>query len=524
MTNKTFWIGRFVAMFLGQLAGSLVATSLVTGLTRTAVLMVVFPLITTLLCTTDYFRLKCSIFTVVGGTLATFCSIHLLRMYVDSSWFVGPLPRDAVLTVYAAVTIIAVMCAGSACVVFSSTGVFRKLRWFVVGAMAFSLIGLAVVARQSVQELSPSSLLRTIVRFEQSETKDPGAMQELSTMLAICGREDDAERVFRSILSSGDRTTRSADSSHLMDMSMFQMYPWRETFTEIANRERLIVIMEAHNAPKHRQWIEQTLSILQSAGFRDYAAEALSESGRSLKQRGYPVPLTGFYVSDPHFGNVLRTAIDLDFDLHTYEASGSDFYKREYKQAANLAKLFSANPKLKLVVHAGYGHVFKTPNETGQKLMAGHLWEMTGVEPYCIWQTYHSPEEIEARQLAELLEESSEPMMLIPVPSGLSEPQFQFPSGAVDAIVVHPPSVGGPSQRVHRFPTFRLQVAGSWKGSEWPVLIGAFKKEESQDSIALDQVMLRDGETDYVLWVPSDDYEIRVFGLKGHLLSLHGSP
>jgi hypothetical protein len=495
-------------------------TSLVFGLTRTAVFLVVLPLITTLLCTTDYFRLKGSIFTVVGGTLATFGSIHVLRMYVDAGWFVGPLPRDAVLTVYAAITIITVVCAGGAFVVFSSSGVLRKSRWFVVGAMTFSLIGLAVVARQSVQELSPSNLLRTIVRLEQSETKDPGAMQELSTMLAICGREADADLVFRSIVSGGDRTTRSADRLHPMDTSKFQMLPWREAFSEIAKRERLIVIMEAHNSPKHRQWIEETLSILQSAGFRDYAAEALSESGRSLKQRGYPVPLTGFYVSDPHFGNVLRTAIDLDFDLHTYEASGSDFYQREYEQAANLAKLFSANPQLKLVVHAGYGHVFKTPDDTGQKLMAGHLWEMTGFEPYCIWQTYHSSEEVQARQLAELLEESSEPMMLVPVPNGLRDPQFQFPPGAIDAIVVHPFSVGGPSQRVHRFPTSRLRVAGTWNGSEWPVLIGAFKKRESQDSIALDQVMLRDGEKDFVLWVPSDEYEIRVFGMNGRLLSL----
>ena len=203
------WIGRFVALILGQLAGSLVATSLVTGLTRTAVFLVVLPLITTLLCTTDYFRSKGSILTVVVGTLATFGSIHVLRMYVDSSWLVGPLPRDAVLTVYAAITIITVVFAGSACVVCSSTGVLRKSRWFVVGAMAISLIGLAVVARQSVQELSPSKLLRTIVRLEQSETKDSSVLQELSTMLAICGREADAKMVFRSIVSGGDRTARS---------------------------------------------------------------------------------------------------------------------------------------------------------------------------------------------------------------------------------------------------------------------------------------------------------------------------
>ncbi len=110
--------------------------------------------------------------------------------------------------------------------------------------------------------------------------------------------------------------------------------------------------------------------------------------------------------------------------------------------------------------------------------------------------------------------------MLVSVPNGLSDPQFRFPSGAVDAIILHPPSVWGPSQRVHRFPTSRVRVAGSWNGFEWPVLIGACKKGESAGSIAVDQVMLRDGETDYVLWVPSDDYEIRVFGLNGRLFTI----
>ena len=523
MPKPSHWISRFFVLLLTQIVGSFVATSPVTGLTRTAVLLVVVPLITTLLCTTAIFRAKFSILIVVVGTIATFASIHLLRMSIDSSWFVGPLPPDAVLIGYGALTIMTIACAGSACVVFSSTGVLRTSRWIIVGAMAISLVGLAVIARQSVRELSPSSLLQAIVRIEQQGTADPGAMQELSVMLANCGRDAEAESVSRWLVDDDDRSVLPVTRSRPIDISKFRALPWRETVTEIANRERLIIIMEAHNAPQHRRWIEQTLSILQSAGFRDYAAEALSESGRSLKQRGYPVPLTGFYVSDPHFGNVLRTAINLDFDLHAYEAHAGEFHQREYDQAANLAKLFSANPNLKLVVHAGYGHVFKTPDDTGQTLMAGHLWKMTGIEPYCIWQTYHSSQEEEARQLANLLDAAGEPKMLAPVPSGLRDPQFRFPPGAVDALVVHPPSVGGPAERVHTFKTARRRISGIWNGSEWPVLVGAFKKGESADSIALDQVMLRAGERDFVVWVPHDDFEIRIFGMQGRVNSTNAN-
>ena len=517
MPGPLRWTSQLFAVFIAQTVGGFFATSLVTGLTRTAVLLVVVPLITTLLCTTSLFRTKYSIFTVIAATMAAFTSVHLLRTGIDANWFIGSLPLDAVLTSYGIISIFTIAYAGIACVVFSSSSVLYKLRWIIFGALAVSLLALAVVARQSARELSPSSLLHTIVRLEQQGAADPGARQELSVMLANCGREADAEAVSHQI-AIRDRVVAPTDThSRSLDVSKLQVLPWRKTFTEIANRERLVVIMEAHNTPKHRRWIEQTLPILWSAGFRDYAAEALNESGRSLKQRGYPVPLTGFYVSDPNFGNELRTAIDLDFRIHAYEARGKNFYEREQEQAKNLAALFSANPNLKLVVHVGYGHVFKTPDDRGQKLMAGHLWEMTGIEPYCIWQTYHSPEDHEARQLADLLDLASEPMMLIPVPNNLSDPQFRFPQGAVDAVVVHPPSVGGPSQRTHSFKTGRQRVACVWNGSEWPVLVGAFKKDEPEDSIALDQVMLREGERDLLLWVPSDDFELRIFGLKGQI-------
>jgi hypothetical protein len=279
--------------------------------------------------------------------------------------------------------------------------------------------------------------------------------------------------------------------------------------------------MEAHNAPKHRQWIEQTLPILRAAGFQDYAAEALAESGQSLKQRGYPVWSTGTYVSEPSFGNLLRTAIDLDFDLHAYEAYGRAIQRREYGQATNLAKLFSANRNLKLVVHAGYGHIFKTAGKGSVKMMAAYLWEMTGIEPYCIWQTSHSPRDGDARQLAKLLPSGSEPMMLVPPPSGLPTPQFKFSPGAVDAIVIHPPSIGGPHQRVHEFSSARQRVTGVWNGDQWPVIVGAFKKGESADAIAVDQAMLRENEKEFMLWVPHYDFEIRIFGIAGRLQTVN---
>ena len=519
------WLYWFLAVFVAQTAGSFLVTSPATGFSRAAAFFVVIPLITTLLCATDRFRSRYSILIVAAATVASFTTIHLLRNNLSATWFFGPCPPEMEFPGYAILAVITIASAGCAGAAFASAGRFRRLRWVVVGAIAVLLVGAAVFAKSFLRDLSPSYLLQSIARIEQQENPDPGTMQQLSTMLAMCGRETDAESVSRWIVTGGGPVSQRSTLPSI-DISKFHPMPWRKTFTDIANRERLIIIMEAHNAPKHRQWIEQTLPILRNAGFHDYAAETLSESGRNLKQRGYPLRSTGYYVSDPHFGNVLRTAIDLDFDLHTYEAYEKTIDRREYGEAADLAKLFSANPNLKLVVHAGYGHVYKTTPAHSAKPMAAHLWEMTGIEPYCILQMYHSPEDAEARQLARLLDADSEPTMLVPAPVGLRDRQFQYPPGSVDALVIHPPSVGGPEQRVHSFKKARQKMAGVWNGSKWPVLIGAFKKGESADAIALDQVMLRERERDFVLWVPSDDFEIRIFSTKGQLNSTNadGSP
>lgn len=518
MPQPSHRINRLCAVVLAQTMGSFAATSMVSGLDRTVVFLAIVPLITVLLCTTAPFRAKSSFSVLAAGSVASFAGIYWLRRSVDASWFAGPVPADVELAGYGALAILTMVCAASVCAVFSSRGRLRQSRWIVVGVIAVPLIVGAIFIRHSVGEVSPSSLLQTIVRLEHQGVLNPAARQELSVLLASCGREADAESVSRQIVLDRNGYGSGAaprPSSPAIDISKIRARPWREVLTEVAARERLILVMEAHNEPKHRQWIEQALPVLRAAGFRDYAAEGLSESGQSLRQRGYPISSTGPYVCDPHFGNVLRTAINLGFEIHAYESQGTNFSQREHDQAENLARFFTKNPDLKLVVHAGYGHVLKKSPNTGEKSMAAYLWEMTGIEPYCIWQIWHSSEEGEARHLAGLTGTEGEPTMLPTVPNGLRDPQFHWTPGAVDALVVHSASTGGPAQRVHSFPSTRQRVAGVWHGSEWPVLVGAFKKGEPADAIALDQVMLRAGETDFVLWVPGNDYEVRLFGMNG---------
>ncbi len=89
----------------------------------------------------------------------------------------------------------------------------------------------------------------------------------------------------------------------------------------------------------------------------------------------------------------------------------------------------------------------------------------------------------------------------------------------MDAIVLHPPDQSvAPAHRTVLFPDTIQQLAGRWATAEWPVVVSAYKKGEPINAIPLDQVMLRQGETDFVLWISdATEYEMRVFNSDGLL-------
>jgi hypothetical protein len=77
----------------------------------------------------------------------------------------------------------------------------------------------------------------------------------------------------------------------------------------------------------------------------------------------------------------------LGFEVGGYDLADGNFDRREQYQAATLARQFAARPDIRMVVHAGHGHVFKHDVRNVGRYMAARLWEMTGVEPFTIWQS-----------------------------------------------------------------------------------------------------------------------------------------
>jgi hypothetical protein len=361
-------------------------------------------------------------------------------------------------------------------------------------------------------------LLRVVMLEYASDRNDWGERQELSTALAILGRQREARKIPLSPNEVGHELRNLPDTPD--SSPPFVVTPWREAMARIAAEQPLVLIMEAHTVTEHRAWIEQTLASFRAAGFTHYFAETIAESGTTLKSRGYPTSTSGIYTLDPRFGNLVRTAIRLGFEVGGYDSCDSDFDRREEHQAATLAARFASRPDTRIVVHAGHGHIFKHEVRNVGRYMASRLWEKTGIEPFTIWQLSDQLANDVYRRLIQQIGPITEPVMLVPPPRHVTEALFPESSvqPAVDAIVIHPSRLGQePTDRRGAFTDGMTRVPGTWLGKQWPVVIAAIADGEPETAIALDQILLRRGETDFELWLPRTDYRIRVWGLNGPL-------
>ena len=172
----------------------------------------------------------------------------------------------------------------------------------------------------------------------------------------------------------------------------------------IVNKARaadLLIITEAHTKPEHRVFTRCLLDDLYAAGYRHLGLENLQPvhgaSGTQpfdslLQQRGYPVQniLSGIYPSEPEYGNLLRHAIDLGFEIFAYERNGSSDSERDLQQAERIIAYQRAHPGEKIICHGGWYHAIEDAIEkrpgSDTYWMAYHYRELTGDDPLTVYQ------------------------------------------------------------------------------------------------------------------------------------------
>jgi hypothetical protein len=293
-----------------------------------------------------------------------------------------------------------------------------------------------------------------------------------------------------------------------------------QAIAKAAGSRQVVMINEAHHVPQHRAFTLQLLGELRKQGFAYFAAETLRQDP-GLVRRGYPTKETGWYIQEPLYGDLVRTALRLGYKVVPYEQEevnpGQDPGLREREQARHLVeRILKADPKAKVLVHAGYGHVAKSGSP--MKMMASYFHEMTGIDPLAINQvlmTEHSAPELE------------EPLYRQAVDRGLvKEPVvFRNAAGALwstsknyDMAVFHPRSRyenGRPDWL--RIGGLRAPqpLPGAICGPSQSCLVKAHAAGEKTDAIPLDEIIAESGRPLPALMLPRGKFLIRVDDARG---------
>ncbi len=162
---------------------------------------------------------------------------------------------------------------------------------------------------------------------------------------------------------------------------------------------KVVMINESHTEPRSRALLRDLLKGFYDKGFRYLTIEALSKDD-SLQIRKFPVKdKSGFYIKEPVFGQAVREAIELGFEVNGYDDNSVDPATREKKQAANIYKLIQNDTNAKVLVWGGHSHIYELPFDQDIPRMAYYFKELSHIDPFTIETTKmngHSDEKYES--------------------------------------------------------------------------------------------------------------------------------
>jgi len=165
----------------------------------------------------------------------------------------------------------------------------------------------------------------------------------------------------------------------------------REYIIAKAKSEQIIIINEAHHSSLNRFFVKSLLKDLHDKGFTNLGLEALGNGKDYLDSllnfRNYPIQASGWYTKDPQFGNLVRDALEIGYDLFPYEQTNdSNNRQREIEQAKNIHTYIQKNPNEKFLIYCGFDHVLEGVHSSWEKAMAERVKEYTGINPFTINQ------------------------------------------------------------------------------------------------------------------------------------------
>lgn len=283
-----------------------------------------------------------------------------------------------------------------------------------------------------------------------------------------------------------------------------------------AQKNQVVMINEAHHNSMHRAFTKSLLQRLFDNGYKNLGLEALDIGNNldsALNRRGYPVQKTGYYTQDPQFGDLIREAIEIGYEVFAYERLGTDFGKnREIGQAKNIQKVIESKPNEKFLIHCGFAHLIEGNYSGWEKAMAGRLTEYTGIDPLTINQFEYSERSkaefnhpllkaLEIKESSILIDEDDHPL------------NYERGEAWTDIAVLHPNTEYVDNRPNWLFENGNRNVSVELKDIqiEFPVMVVAYKKGENiNEAVPIDIMEVENITESCHLALKNGAYEIVV--------------
>ena len=263
-----------------------------------------------------------------------------------------------------------------------------------------------------------------------------------------------------------------------------------EFVADLARTTRVVIVNEAHDIPWHRSFTRSLLAPLWDQGYRYFAAETFLELVNTRADEPFGRIDSGVYASEPEFGELIRSAKQLGYELVAYEATEppgmsdeaiSDRIEyREEAQANNLIdRVLARDPDARVLVHVGYSHAAEVPIPSidgRMAWMAARLKEKTGIDPLTIDQTYcHAS--------------GNEPQ--------LANPTNRLPAGTFDIAIAYPAVTLQEGRARWRLADGKrlVRLPDGLVPDDRRIIVEARRMNEPPEAIPVDRLLLEPGES-----------------------------
>lgn len=206
------------------------------------------------------------------------------------------------------------------------------------------------IVRNHLYPFHPYKAVRILEKADTSRIQNKDFYgQAWMTALCFCGEIRQKEEVGRKI-----RTPHRELTGKEMLAPSVVAEPARQKIVEEARKTSVTMMNEAHLYPEHRVFVKSLLSDLYAIGYRHLCVEDLDLPSVAKDGWEHPQQTDGFYINEPAMGDLIREAVRIGFELHSYDAPGSS--RRDSLAACNLLRIHKKNPQDKMLVFCGFAH------------------------------------------------------------------------------------------------------------------------------------------------------------------------